>query len=52
MDIETVRYLWYPISFILGWKLTEKGIAAAAPSFIAAGLKGNDMGRADRPEVR
>lgn len=51
MDIESLTIIWYPIAFVLGWQLTARGINAASSSFIQAGLKGNDMGRADRPEV-
>lgn len=41
----------YPVIFILGWKISERAISTSKESFINAGLKGNDMGRADRPLV-
>ena len=42
---------WYTILFLSGWKITKKAILSSRQSFIDAGLKGNDMGRADRPLV-
>ena len=51
IDFDRMALLWYPLAFVLGWKITSRAICAAAPSFIQAGLKGNDMGRKDRPEV-
>ena len=51
IDFDRMAVLWYPLAFVLGWKITSRAICAAAPSFIQAGLKGNDMGRKDRPEV-
>ena len=51
IDFDRMALLWYPLAFVLGWKITSRAIFAAAPSFIQAGLKGNDMGRKDRPEV-
>lgn len=43
--------LWYIFIFITGWQVTKRAILASRVSFIQAGLKGNDMGRANRPEV-
>ena len=43
---------WYSVIFVVGWKVTSRSILASKSSFIAAGLKGNDMGRDPRPEVR
>jgi len=52
MDVDICSgCLLYPTIFILGWKISERAISSAKQSFIDAGLKGNDMGRADRPLV-
>lgn len=42
---------WHFILFLSGWKITKRAILSSQQSFIDAGLKGNDMGRADRPLV-
>ena len=52
VNVDTLTMMWYPVAFLLGWQITAKGIKTASESFIAAGLKGNDMGREDRPLVR
>ena len=42
---------WYSVIFYAGWKVTKAAILSSRELFIKAGLKGNDMGRAERPEV-
>ena len=52
MELGLVPWVaWYTFIFLSGWKITKRAILASRESFIQAGLKGNDMGRADRPEV-
>ena len=50
-SLSATLIVWYLIVLILGWQISRRAILASRASFIAAGLKGNDMGREDRPEV-
>ena len=50
-SLSATLIVWYFIVLILGWQISKRAILASRASFIAAGLKGNDMGREDRPEV-
>jgi len=50
-SLSATLIVWYFVVLILGWQISKRAILASRTSFIAAGLKGNDMGREDRPEV-
>ena len=50
-SLSATLIVWYLIVLVLGWQISRRAILVSRASFIAAGLKGNDMGREDRPEV-